>query len=600
MRINETNMNFFNSGKIPSISSYLGKIYKKTEKLSLPAPAYAGLKFSPYGVEIAVLTSEKVFSERLAAGDILSKIKQIAQEKNIKFIAAGLSESPGNLSSRLWLEEDIVPVELQGSYSAAELSQKAKEGFDNGDLAKIDLRQNNEVEPSKLVSLEDYKAACEEGEFETLLALAKKFHGKRISFFNSTPQGGGVALMRHALIRLYRVLGVDAHWYVLHDRRPEVFEVTKVKFHNVLQAVSDPTIVLTEEDKSVYNSWIEENAADWTDVFAKSDVIVIDDPQSSGLIPYVKKANPSAKIIFRSHIQIVARLADQAGTPQNITWGFLWSNIKDADLFISHPIKDFIPKEMAEKNPFLMPPATDPLDGLNKPLSKDQNDYYLKVFDKILIQEGQEPMDRQRPYLIQIARFDPSKGMPDVIESYAALRKRLSEEGKILPQLVIVGNGSIDDPDAVPIFNLVKEMILRKNDHDLSRDIKVVRIFHMDQLLNALLRNCKVALQLSLKEGFEVKVSEALMRAKPVVAYNSGGIPLQIQEGVSGFLVEAGDIATVARRLYELLTDDELYSRMSMAAEKFARHDVLTPANAIKWLTLATQLLKRAPVFIKA
>jgi hypothetical protein len=37
----------------------------------------------------------------------------------------------------------------------------------------------------------------------------------RIAFFSSTPQGGGVALMRHALIRFFRVVGVDCKWYLI-------------------------------------------------------------------------------------------------------------------------------------------------------------------------------------------------------------------------------------------------------------------------------------------------------------------------------------------------------------------------------------------------
>lgn len=46
-------------------------------------------------------------------------------------------------------------------------------------------------------------------------AEALKKDNVSIAFFNTTPQGGGVALMRHALIRFLRHLGVDAKWYVL-------------------------------------------------------------------------------------------------------------------------------------------------------------------------------------------------------------------------------------------------------------------------------------------------------------------------------------------------------------------------------------------------
>jgi alpha,alpha-trehalose phosphorylase (configuration-retaining) len=548
-------------------------------------------------VEAAILSLEKTDNLVLAKVGIISELKEYANKHSLKFVAAGLHNCPDDVGSRLWLEEDIVPIDFSGNLTALDLAQQVRQAFDTNDLVKINIGAANEVDPSKLVSLADYQNTCSSEEFSTLTQLAEEFRGRRISFFNATPQGGGVALMRHALIRFYRLLGVDAHWYVLHDKRPEVFDITKIKFHNILQAVADPAIYLTEEDKLIYNSWIEENAAEWKDVFLKSDVIVIDDPQPSGLIPYIKEINPKAKIIYRSHIQIVAELADRSGTPQNATWNFIWSNIKDADCFISHPVSGFIPQEMAARKPVVMPPTTDPLDGLNKPLSKEQLDYYMGVFDKILVQQGHQPLDRQRPYIIQIARFDPSKGMPDVVESYCLLRQRLLKEDRTIPpQLIIVGNGSVDDPDAVPIHTLVTEMILQKNDPELSKDIKVARLPHIDQLLNSLLREAKVVMQLSHKEGFEIKVTEALMKGKPVVAYRSGGIPLQIAENLNGFLIEAGNIQEVAKHLYDLFTDENLYANMSGAATRLARRDVLTSTNAGRWLFLAIQLLKSGRV----
>jgi alpha,alpha-trehalose phosphorylase (configuration-retaining) len=53
--------------------------------------------------------------------------------------------------------------------------------------------------------------------------------------------------------------------------------------------------------------------------------------------------------------------------------------------------------------------------------------------------------------------------------------------------------------------------------------------------------NTKVALQLSTRESFEVKVSEALRKGILVVATKAGGIPLQIEHGKSGYLIEPGD-----------------------------------------------------------
>lgn len=86
----------------------------------------------------------------------------------------------------------------------------------------------------------------------------------------------------------------------------------------------------------------------------------------------------------------------------------------------------------------------------------------------------------------------------------------------------------------------------------------------------------KMALQLSLREGFEVKVSEALHAGKPIVASNTGGIPLQVQHGKSGFIVEAGENDTVAKHLFDLYTDDALYKKMSEFAAKNVSDEVHT------------------------
>ena len=56
------------------------------------------------------------------------------------------------------------------------------------------------------------------------------------------------------------------------------------------------------------------------------------------------------------------------------------------------------------------------------------------------------------------------------------------------------------------------------------------------------MRKATVAWQLSLREGFEVKVTEAIMKGVPIVATKAGGIPLQVRDGETGFLVEVGDV----------------------------------------------------------
>ena len=119
-----------------------------------------------------------------------------------------------------------------------------------------------------------------------------------------------------------------------------------------------------------------------------------------------------------------------------------------------------------------------------------------------------------------------------------------------------------------------------------------MRIGPCDQMLNALLSKAKIALQLSTREGFEVKVSEALHMGKPVIATLAGGIPLQVQHGKNGFLVNVGDTEAVADRLFELWMDHELYSRMSRYAAHSVSDEVSTVGNMLSWLYLASKLSK--------
>lgn len=574
----------------------LPKIGLRISKIPSTGFGYVGLISDKLQISYTKDGKVKTHTINLNKGDFETQIKREISNlvKKHKLIATGFKEDSSlhKIAPSMWLEDDVVSVKIKsdenGDIDLKESLKFISAGFNDDNIAYVKLQEGNEVWVTDLVSLEDYKNVTSEQDFSTLISLAKRFGDKSISFINATPQGGGVAIMRHALIRLFKLLNVNARWFVLKPDS-EAYNVTKRKFHNVLQAAADSNVRLTEEDIQIYNEWIEENATILQKAFF-ADIVVIDDPQPAGLIPYIKKVNPKAKIIYRSHIQLESGLIDQPDTPQHKTWEFLWKNIRLADCFVSHPVLDFVPKNVPKDKLHFMPATTDPLDGLNKDLGSHQT-YYLHLFNKFLKEAGQNPLDLKRSYIIQIARFDPSKGIPDVLESYYKLCERLKALNLNRPQLVITGNGSIDDPDRAPIFSMTMDIVNSKKFQELKKDIKVIPLPHIDQLLNALLRNCMVALQLSTKEGFEIKITEALMKGKPVVAYKTGGIPLQIKDGVNGFLIPVGDTDEVAKRLFVLLTDEKYYQTVSTAASNGYDRSLLTIPNAIRWLKISLGLL---------
>jgi alpha,alpha-trehalose phosphorylase (configuration-retaining) len=150
---------------------------------------------------------------------------------------------------------------------------------------------------------------------------------------------------------------------------------------------------------------------------------------------------------------------------------------------------------------------------------------------------------------------------------------------------------------------------LEKEYPDIMNDVSVSRVPPIDQRLNALMSCSKIACQLSSREGFEVKVSEAfvspslefqthtnirfsLHKSKPIIATLAGGIPLQVKHGESGFLVEPGDAEKAAEYMHQLLTDKDLYDRMSKKAPDSISDEVGTVGNALCWLYLATKMAK--------
>jgi glycosyltransferase involved in cell wall biosynthesis len=305
------------------------------------------------------------------------------------------------------------------------------------------------------------------------------------------------------------------------------------------------------------------------------------------LIPLAKNIAPDRPVLFRSHIHLQSDLADQELTTQADAWHFLWNNVREADIFISPPIPSFVPKDVPKAKVAYMPATTDWLDGLNKDIDQWDQGYYRDFYNKECDSSMMTRLTAKK-YIIQIARFDPAKGIDNVLKSYAEFYRLLEKHNLEIeaPQLVIAGHSSIDDPESTRIYDETMSQIETQYPHLVS-SISMMRLSGNDQLLNSLLSGSHIVLQLSTREGFEVKVSEASHKGKPVIATKAGGIPLQLQDGKSGFLVEPGDWEAVARHMFNLWTDEVLYNTMSQRAKNSVSDEVGTVGNAMAWFYLA-------------
>jgi len=259
-----------------------------------------------------------------------------------------------------------------------------------------------------LDDLEEYRKTVGARTWGAVTKLADELREKKvkIGFFSSTPQGGGVALMRHALIRFLTALDVDVAWYVPNPS-PAVFRTTKNN-HNILQGVARPDLRLTQEAKDQFDAWIQKNGLRWTAEGGPLapggvDIAFIDDPQMPGLIPLIKKFRPELPIIYRSHIEIRSDLVHVKGSPQEEVWKYLWNNIQLADLFISHPVSKFVPSDVPTEKLALLGAATDWLDGLNKHLDIWDSHFYMGEFRSLCAKEKMNELKwPHRDYVVQV------------------------------------------------------------------------------------------------------------------------------------------------------------------------------------------------------
>ncbi len=154
-------------------------------------------------------------------------------------------------------------------------------------------------------------------------------------------------------------------------------------------------------------------------------------------------------------------------------------------------------------------------------------------------------------------------------------------------RLVLCGSMASDDPEGIIIYEKVK-----RRARDLINNNDVVLLTTENNILvNALQRSSAVIIQKSIKEGFGLTVTEALWKAKPVVASNAGGISHQIEDGESGFLLEPNDNKGFADRIVRLLRNPDLAEEMGIKSREIVRKNFLITRRLIDYLDLLNDLI---------
>jgi len=398
-------------------------------------------------------------------------------------------------------------------------------------------------------SLADYTHIVGKETIEQIRALAEPLAGKRVLHVNATAFGGGVSEILYTIVPLMRDVGLDTHWQVILGAE-EFFNVTKL-MHNSLQGDEQS---ISDQQWEVFQGYNAMNARDLEEGW---DVIIVHDPQPAGLLANVPKK--SRHWVWRCHIDL--------STPNPETIERLRPLIEPYEASVWH-MQQYVP-EGIESGVRIVPPAIDPLSPKNMAFSPEDAAFVSEQFG----------IDPERPLICQVSRFDPWKDPMGVIDAWRAVRAEIPDV-----QLALVGSMATDDPEGWDFFN--RTMAHADGDPDIKILSNLNNVGAIE--VNAFQSQADVCMQKSTREGFGLTVTEALWKGRPTIGGDVGGIPLQIVDGESGFLVSSSEEA--AQRSLEILRDPDLARRIGKAGKEHARKNFLSPRLLRDWLQIFTEI----------
>jgi trehalose synthase len=393
-----------------------------------------------------------------------------------------------------------------------------------------------------VIALNDYAPIVGQEVIDQLHRLAERLGPKRFVHINSTRTGGGVAEILSRAVPLLSQMGLEARWEVIQGDQA-FFEVTKA-MHNALQGLP---VSLTQKMLDHYREINQENARRFT---WEADFVLVHDPQPAYLIQELR--HRARHWVWRCHIDV--------SRPNLQVWRFLREVVKqyDASIFSMSQFAQNLPHPQ-----YLIRPSIDPLSEKNRDLTSEE---IQAVLDRLQI-------ERDKPLVLQVSRFDSFKDPLGVIQAFRMVRRHTP------CKLVLVGGEATDDPEGPRIFAEVMEAAQGEP------DIQVLLLppdSHRE--VNALQRAADIIVQKSTREGFGLTVTEAMWKGKPVIGGAVGGIVMQLRDYQTGFLVHSPE--GCAFRIRYLLHRPAMARRMGQMAREFVRAHFLITRNIRDYLTM--------------
>jgi len=402
------------------------------------------------------------------------------------------------------------------------------------------------------VSVEDYDGIAPDDQLAEVRRLSETLRGLRVVHVNSTVDGGGVAEILRSMVPLMRDAGLDVHWLVIPGN-DGFFNITK-RLHNQLQGAPG------DLPDSLWDAYID-HVRRFTEHVQRqgieADVWIMHDPQT---LPMASFLPPSETCIWVCHIDttrpnpaLAARVVPLLAPYERVLFS----------------MDHYVFPGMAADETRVVPPAIDPLRPKNRTPEAG-------LIGNTLERLG---IDRTRPLIAQVSRFDRWKDPIGVIDSYRLMKSEAPEL-----QLALLGVITArDDPEAFSVLDEVRAHAGNDPDIHLYDDPRQVQELEVA----AVQAGADVVLQKSLREGFGLSVAEALWKGTPTVGGRCGGIMLQIIDGETGFLVSTPQ--ECAGRVLDLLRDGDRARAIGSAGKERVRRMFLLPRLLRDYLDIVGQ-----------
>lgn len=438
-------------------------------------------------------------------------------------------------------------------------------------------------------------------------AAREELAGRVVWNVNSTARGGGVAEMLQSLLAYARGAGVDARWLVLKGD-PEFFRITK-RIHNRLHRSEGDGGPLGDAERAVYESALAAAGKALRARLGEHDFVILHDPQTAGLVPALKSAG--APVVWRCHVGV-----DQPDENVALATRFLLPYVQAADVVVFSR-EAFVWPEVRLPRVVVIQPSIDAFAPKNVELAPARVQAILQAcrllpgrpaepptFSRLdgspgrvaaplaLVEEA--PLSDSERVVLQVSRWDALK---DPLGVLGAFTEHLA--GRTDAHLLLAGPGEgriADDPEAAAVYQAV--VAAREATPAAARRKVHLASIPMDDaeenatVVNALQRHASVVVQKSLAEGFGLTVAEAMWKARPVVASRVGGIQEQIEDGVTGLLVEPSDLAGFAGAVGRLLEEPARAAAMGEAAREAVRRQFLGSQHLMQYLELFRSLAR--------